>query len=314
MPPTAFLAFGEILWDLLPSGPQLGGAPLNLACRLAALGGQSLIASRLGQDDLGRRAFNTAAGLGVDTSLIQWDDSRPTGSVTVRLDHRGVPDFTIHADVAYDRIEFTDALLRAAAVADCICFGTLIQRAPTSRCTLYAVLDAAPRALKLLDINLRRECYDRDTVARSLEAADILKLNDAEITELAAMFHFAANDLPGRCAEVVARWSLSHCLVTLGEFGALAASRGGNIVYTPGYDVCVKDTCGCGDACTAGFLNALLAGKSVAESCRLGNALGALVAQRAGGTEPVATDEFAAFVAGEHRRLIDQRYAPYAEA
>ncbi|MBN2584631.1 MAG: carbohydrate kinase [Planctomycetes bacterium] len=306
------LSFGEILWDLLPDGPQLGGAPLNLACRVASLGERGRVASRLGCDDLGREACERVAALGVDTSLVQWDDDRPTGSVTVRLDARGNPDFTIHTDVAYDFIKTSDAMLGAAATADCICFGTLIQRNETSRRTLYEVLEAGQGALKLLDINLRRNCYDRGTVSSSLEAADIVKLNDGEVGELAGMFGLVSGDLAGRCVEMAARWSLSHCLVTLGEFGSLVASREGRIVYTPGYEVAVVDTCGCGDACTAGFLHGLLRGRSAGESCRLGNALGAMVAGLSGGTVRVTPSELERFVAGDHRRRIDARYEAYA--
>ncbi len=182
------LAFGELLWDLLPSGPALGGAPFNFVYRVNSLGDRGLMVSRLGRDELGERAWAQLQSLGMDGRLIQWDDDAPTGTVQVDLSDPNRPDFHIVPAVAYDRIEATPELLEAATEADCICFGTLIQRTPTARRTLEAVLDVAPDALKLLDINLRKDCFTRETIVSSLRAADILKLNDDEACDLSSMF------------------------------------------------------------------------------------------------------------------------------
>jgi len=122
------LSFGETLWDLLPAGAVLGGAPCNLAYRVNALGERGLIVTRLGRDARGREAYERLRGLGMDLSLVQWDDRKPTGTVPVILDAKGIPDFTIVEDVAYDGIDATPELLAEAGKADCVCFGTLIQR------------------------------------------------------------------------------------------------------------------------------------------------------------------------------------------
>src|SRR5205814_7800287 len=129
------LSFGETLWDLLPAGPLLGGAPCNLAYRINSLGERGILVTRLGRDDLGRKASESLATLGMDARYVQWDDAHPTGTVPVTVDARGVPDFTILKDVAYDYIEPTDDLLKLASGADCLCFGSLSQRSERSRRT-----------------------------------------------------------------------------------------------------------------------------------------------------------------------------------
>jgi len=127
------LSFGEALWDLFPSGPALGGAPFNFACRVNSLGDRGIIISRIGRDDYGRKALEQIAAFGMDVSCLQREDRHPTGTVKVRLDDQGNPDFLIVPEVAYDFIGVTEELLELARAADCLCFGTLVQRAPTSR-------------------------------------------------------------------------------------------------------------------------------------------------------------------------------------
>lgn len=290
------LAFGEILWDLLPDGPVLGGAPFNFACRMGSLGHHALVASRLGRDDLGRRARGRIAELGMDARLIQSHDDKPTGTVPIKLGADGVPDFTILPDVAYDYIESEPALLEAAAAADCVCFGTLAQRTATSRETLYQVLDAAERSVKLADINLRRDCYSPETVRESLRRADILKLNEDEVRYVAALLALPPASYSEFAARLLTEAGLTHCVITLGPRGVFAASAEGEMAYEPGRDVAVKDTTGSGDGLTAAFVHALLNGANLRECCRLGNAMGSLVATRAGATHAVAPEALAAFL------------------
>src|SRR5882724_6812198 len=179
------LSFGETLWDLFPSGPALGGAPFNLAYRIHSLGDRGMIVTRIGRDQLGREASQRIAGWGMDAAQVQLDDRYPTGTVKVTLDDKGNPEYFIVPKVAYDFIEVTRELLQLAAEADCICFGTLVQREEASRLSLHRLLDAAGRAVKFLDINLRQDCYFRETIAESLTKANILKLNLSEAHYLA---------------------------------------------------------------------------------------------------------------------------------
>ena len=305
------LAYGEVLWDLLPGGPLLGGAPLNFAYRVNCLGDRGIMASRLGGDELGRNARRTMHELGMDTGLMQHDANRPTGTVPVTLDERGNPDFVIIPDVAYDYIEPNAELLRSAGEADCICFGTLIQRTATSRSTLGQVLDAGAGVLKLLDINFRRDCYTPETILNSLQRADVLKCNDDEARELTAMFDMGDVELASFCDLAMARWSLRACVVTLGERGAFAASPDGKRVYSPGYACDVIDTCGAGDAFTAGFACRLLRGRSLGDCCQLGNAVGAMVASQRGATTPITPEQVERFLADVPPRTSEPSFERY---
>ncbi|RME92942.1 MAG: hypothetical protein D6766_09145 [Verrucomicrobia bacterium] len=300
------VAFGEILWDLLPDGPVLGGAPFNFTCRMHQFGHRARIISRLGRDDLGLKAFERIEVMGMDGSLIQWHDRKPTGTVPIRLSEDGVPDFEIVPDVAYDEIEPTPEAREAAAGADCFCFGTLVQRAPVSRATLAGLLEAATSGLKVLDINLRRNCYTPETVRFSLEKADWLKLNEDETAFVAEVGGLAARPLRDFARAVLERWKLQGCVITLGEKGVLAANARGELHYEPGRKVPVKDTCGSGDALTAAFVDALLAGLPLWECCRLGNAMGALVAMQAGATEPLARTSVEALLRAPGEAIVHE--------
>ena len=288
-------AFGELLWDILPSCTVLGGAPFNFAYRVNSLGDTGLMVSRLGRDELGRKAFDQVVQLGLDTTHLQWDDSLPTGTVQVSFDEDNKPDYVIVPQVAYDRIELTDALVDAVSTADCLCFGTLSQKSEESRKTIEQLLERAGQSLKLLDINLRKDCYNLETISFSLQEADVLKLNEDEAHQLGSMLEVSKQNIPDFCEEMLTKWSLEHCVVTLGEKGAFAMSAGGERVYVPGYKVILADSIGSGDAFSAGFVNKLLRGTSISEAGRFGNVLGALVATKEGATSEVTLDEIGLF-------------------
>jgi len=305
------LGYGETLWDLLPSGAVLGGAPFNFVYRVNCLGDRGLICTRLGRDDLGRQAFAKVRELGMDTHLVQWDDEQPTGTVEVDLSDSNNPSFFIVPGVAYDDIQPTDDVLRAAEEADCICYGTLAQRTPAGRGALEQILAGAGDGLRLLDINLRPDCWNDETVRSSLERADILKLNEDEARELDAMFGLAAQSVPAFADAIIEQWALSHCVVTFGERGAYAASVEGETAYVPGYDVELADTCGSGDAFTAGFIYRLMRGRTLAACCALGNALGALVAMQDGATAVVTDEDVQRFLAEERGRIVEPELESY---
>jgi fructokinase len=305
------LSFGEILWDHFPSGPVLGGAPLNLACRIQGLGDRGIIVSRLGRDEPGHRARDQISAFGLDVSYVQMDDRYPTGSVQVTLDGEGNPGFSIAPGAAYDFIDVTGPLLDLAASADCFCFGTLSQRAQTSRRSLQRLLEVTGKGLKFLDINLRKDCFFRETITESLTRANILKLNLQEAHYLAELFEISLSSLPDFCSEMIEEWSLSCCLVTLGEHGAFAASADSAKVYVPGYEIAVVDTCGAGDAFSAGFIHQHLRGESLAECCRFGNALGAMVAMQRGATAPLCGGQVREFLDSKLRRFHEPRLRPF---
>ena len=293
--PKKVLSFGETLWDVLPSGPSLGGAPLNLAYRLNTLGDHAFMVTRLGRDEYGQMAALRMAELGMDTTHIQWDDHRATGTVDVQVDAQGVPEFTIHPDVAYDAIEVTYELMEIVKAIDAFCFGTLAQRCPASALALTRLLDMAGPMPRFLDLNLRPECFSWNSITKALRDATVVKLNENEVRSVAWGFETPGEPLPDFCRFLIDRCQLDACVVTLGEKGALAMNASGEQIYEPGYQVEVVDTCGSGDAFSAAFLHAYLRKRPLAECCRLGCGLGALVATQPGATTqlaPGALDDF----------------------
>ncbi len=306
------VAFGEILWDLLPEGRTLGGAPFNFACRVNSLGDKAFPVSRLGRDPLGREAWDLVTSFGIDASCLQWDDSFPTGTVEVSFDADNNPDFVIVPSVAYDFIESTPALEQIAQSADCLCFGTLIQRSEISRNSLHRLLQNASSSRKLLDVNLRKDCFTPETVRQSIEAAHIMKLNEDEAFAVGEMLRLSGLALPELVSEMPRRCSLESVVVTLGGKGVLAASREGELVYVPGFSVAVVDSVGSGDAFSAGFIHQLLRGATLVEACAFGNVMGAATATKRGGTAPISSDEITALSQqSQVERIIEPELAKF---
>ncbi|MHC4117788.1 MAG: carbohydrate kinase family protein [Planctomycetota bacterium] len=308
------LAFGEVLWDILPSCTVLGGAPFNFVYRVNSLGDTGLMISRLGGDELGRKAHEQIVRSGLDTQFMQWDDELPTGTVQVSFDEQNNPDYVIVPDVAYDRIETSEELLAAASKADCLCFGTLSQRAGQSRRAIERLLEEAVGSLKLLDINLRKQCYSLETVTSSLEKADVLKLNEDEALALGRMLDISHDGIPQFCTQIMDKWSVKQCLVTLGEKGAFAASADGQQVYAPGYRVELADSLGSGDAFTAGFVHKSLRGENLAAACEFGNVIGAIVATQTGATAALGPEDIDAFMQQSVERIVHPGFEDFANS
>ena len=304
---STIVSFGEALWDLLPTGPVLGGAPLNFAYRMYSLGHRSFIVSRLGKDDLGQKAREQIVSLGMDDACLQWDEAYPTGTVKIHFDEDKNPDYTIIENVAYDFIEFSDHIENVIESADCFCFGTLAQRNAVSRRTLHKLLARFAGKFRLLDINLRKNCYSDETLRSSLSQANILKLNDEELTELVKVLGLQGDSLPDQAEDLLKSADLDYCVVTLAERGALALSHSGEKTYSPGFKVKLVDPCGSGDGFAAGFIHSLIEDKPLKEACRLGNALGAMVARQQGATRLITYQEAMAFMAAGPTGVIDER-------
>ena len=290
------VAYGEALWDLLPTGPVLGGAPFNFAYRVNSLGNRGVIITRLGKDDNGKEAHSRMKTLGMETDFIQWDQVHPTGTVEITLGKNNEPDYFIVPGVAYDFIEPEEQLSTLVSKADCLCFGTLIQRTAVSRETLGSLIDVFQGTYILLDINLRKQCFTKETVTTSIEYADILKLNETEIIDVAGMYGIEHSSIPFSARALLKKTGLALIVVTLGEKGAYAVSRDGEGVYAPGYKIELVDPCGSGDAFTAAFLTSILKGEELSTALQRGNALGALVAAQKGATQPVDDRQIASFL------------------
>jgi len=259
------LSIGEILWDVFPDTERLGGAPFNFAVHAHRLGHRVVLLSAVGDDERGRVAAGRAGALGLTTGFIQVAAAQPTGSVSVRLDAEGRPDFTIHRPAAYDCLRLDEGQLERLAEMrpDWVYFGTLYAMEGRAREMLRRVLDAVPDARRFYDVNLRRGCYTPELVRELLSLADAVKMNDEE----AEMFP----DLGEAPAVAVTRGERG-CVVRLGKDRA----------ECPGYAVKVVDTVGAGDGFAAAFVHGLGAGWSAAKTGDFANRLGALVASRAG--------------------------------
>jgi fructokinase len=277
------VGIGEILWDLLPSGKQLGGAPANFAFHASALGARSWVISRVGRDPLGEEILQRLRALGLSTEHIQIDPSEPTGTVSVELSSDGQPRFTIHQEVAWDRLAVEKGALDVVAEADAVSFGTLAQRGEPARSTIQSLLAAANLgALRILDVNLRQQYYSREIIETSLRAANIVKFNDTELPVLAALL-----GLHGSARQQIEQLARQHgqrlvCL-TRGAHGSLLYSEG-QWSDEPGQPVTVKDTVGAGDAFSAALALAVLAGKPLDAINRRANQIARYVCSCEGAT------------------------------
>lgn len=268
------VALGEVLWDLLPSGPRAGGAPFNFAFHCHQLGHPAVIVSRVGDDDLGHRLRAEVRRLGLSDESIQTDPEHATGTVQVSLDAAGQPAYMITERVAWDFIEWEPRLEGLAESARAICFGTLAQRGPESQSTIRRMV-ALAHGLVVLDLNLRPPFDSDETIRVSLELADGLKLNEHEAGRLPADFDSSALDL---------------VCITRGANGCLVRTPA-EVVDIPGVPVLVADTIGAGDAFTAALLTQHLEGKPLREAARFANAYAAVVASKVGGTPSVTRAE-----------------------
>ena len=280
------LAIGEVLWDMLPSGRQLGGAPANFACHARALGAEARLVTRVGDDDLGREILERLARQGLPTETVEVDPDAPTGTVAVELGTDGQPRFTIVEDVAWDRIEAGFAAFSAAASADAVCFGSLAQRHRIAREAIRSVVTAARAgALRVFDVNIRPPFHSRDVIAVSLEMASVLKLNDQELPMLAAMFGLDGG-VRAQMEALARRFELSLVALTRGGGGSLLY-RGGDWSDHLGEPAKVCDTVGAGDAFTAVLTVGLLEGWPLDEINRRANRVAAYVCSQPGATPPL---------------------------
>jgi fructokinase len=278
MPNSEVLCVGEVLWDALPEGLFLGGAPFNVACHLRAAGTPVSMVSRIGDDRLGDEVLRRAARYGVGVDLVQVDPALPTGFVRVSIDDSGNPDYEILEPAAWDAIAPSESLLARAARARAIVFGTLAQRHAISRSTIQRLWDTD--ALMVFDVNLRPPFEDREIVKRSLQRADVVKISDDELRRVADWF-----GLQGSPRETVAAlaevFACSVVCVTRGSAGA-ALWHDGKWSEHPGFTVEVRDTVGAGDAFLAVLLAGLLAGGPDSALLQHANLIGAYVATQFG--------------------------------
>lgn len=267
------VGIGEILWDMLPTGKALGGAPANFAYHAKRLGEDGWAVSAIGNDALGREIMEIVMEKGL-RNLISVT-SRPTGTVQVSLDAKGVPSYTIMEDVAWDNISFTPQMAALASRADAVCFGSLVQRGNSRDAVLRFLRAMRPGALRVFDINLRQHYYSKEVIEASLELSDILKINDEEIRIVANLFNLTGDDTAA-CRALIERYGLKLVILTRGADGSEVITADEAIPQAVG-QVEVVDTVGAGDSFTAAFVVAYLRGDSLADAQRLANETAAYV-------------------------------------
>ena len=275
------VGLGELLWDLLPAGKQLGGAPANFAYITNLLGDKGVPASRVGNDSLGDEALQRLTQLGVSAQFVQRDALHPTGSVKVEID-RGQPRFEILQPVAWDFLDWSEPWQQLASGADAVCFGSLAQRSAQSQSTIRSFLTATrPQAVRVFDVNLRQNFYSRQVLAESMKLATIVKLNHEELPKIMHLFELENRGEKESAQRLLSLHDLNLVCITRGDGGSLLISAK-ECSEHPGIKVKVADTVGAGDAFTAAIVHGYLRGSSLAQINEIANRVGAWVASQSG--------------------------------
>ncbi len=286
------LSIGEILWDVLPDGEYLGGAPLNFAAHATRLGHEALFVSAVGKDTRGHAALQRIAGLGLSTRFVAVCPQVATGYVSVALQADGQPQFTIHRPAAYDfpALDAGGEAELARFQPGWLYFGTLAQTSSTTHALTTHLMAAHPRARRFYDVNLRIDSWTPELVLDLLRQANVVKLNDGEAAVLGEVLQMSWRTLEEFCRKATARFGWEGICVTRGAEGCSILLRG-EYVETPGYPVDVADAVGAGDAFAAAFLHGLGHGWAPAAIGDFANRVGALIASRSGAIPPWTLEE-----------------------
>ncbi len=283
------VGLGEVLWDVLPEGKKLGGAPANFAYHAGQFGLDTMAVSALGEDKL------------ADETIQQIEDKHlpyalprvpyPTGTVQVELDNEGIPTYNIKENVAWDNIPFTEDIRSIAENCRAVCWGSLAQRNIVSRTSIYKFLEATPDdCLKIFDINLRQNFYTKEVIQESVKRCNILKINDEELVLIGRLFGYPGLDIENKCWLILGKYDLDMLVLTCGVNGSYVFSAG-NMSYQETPKVTVADTVGAGDSFTGTFCAAILKGKSVEEAHKLAVEVSAYVCTQ-NGAMPQVPSEF----------------------
>ena len=284
------VGMGEALWDMLPEGRKLGGAPANFAYHVSQFGLDSRVVSAVGDDELGNEILANFAEKQLDCQIEKV--AYPTGTVQVTLDEKGVPCYEIKEGVAWDNIPYTPALENLAKQTHAVCFGSLAQRNAVSRETINRFIDQMPEdenVLKIFDINLRQHFYTKELIEASLKKSNVLKINDEELVVVGEMFGFADIDFQDKCWILLAKYNLKMLILTCGTEGSYVFTPGEvSFLETP--QVQVADTVGAGDSFTGAFVAAILSGKTVKDAHRLAVDVSAFVCTQNGAMPELAEE------------------------
>ena len=285
---TIVVGIGEALWDVLPEGKKIGGAPANFAYHVSQFGLDGRTVSAVGEDKLGTEILENFYEKKLYSMIERVP--YPTGTVQVELDAEGIPCYDIKEGVAWDNIPYTSALEGLAKQTSAACFGSLAQRSVVSRETINKFLDAMPEGntLKVFDINLRQGFYTKEILCNSFKRCNVLKINDEELVTVSRMFGYPGIDLQDKCWILLAKYNLKMLILTCGVNGSYVFTPG-NVSFVETPKVEVADTVGAGDSFTATFVAALLKGMPITEAHRLAVEVSAFVCTQ-NGAMPVIPD------------------------
>lgn len=282
------VGLGEALWDVLPEGKKLGGAPANFAFHAGQFGLNSIAVSALGEDNLAEETIQQ-----LEEKNLQYCMPRvpyPTGTVQVTLDNEGIPTYDIKENVAWDNIPFNDDVKAIAENTRAVCWGSLAQRNVVSRESIYKFLDATPMdCMKIFDINLRQNFYTKEVICESMKRCNILKINDEELVLIGRMFGYPGLDIENKCWLILGKYNLDMLVLTCGTNGSYVFTPG-SMSYQPTPKVEVADTVGAGDSFTGTFCASILAGKPVTEAHKLAVSVSAYVCTQ-NGAMPILPEE-----------------------
>jgi fructokinase len=287
------ICYGEVLFDVFPTHRKIGGAPLNVALRMASLGINSQIISRVGNDEIGKELVHYIQENGVSTNTIQVDENFATGEVIVQLNDKGSASYTINYPVAWDKIECTPDAENAVAAADALIFGSLVCRDEASHQTLLKLINKAK--YKIFDVNLRAPFYTKELLIDLMNKADFIKFNDDELYEISAALNSPFHSLEQNIFYIAEKTNSKHICVTKGSHGAVLYYNE-KLYYNSGYKIDVADTVGAGDSFLAGLLSKLLMENDPQSAIDFACALGALVAQKEGANPKISGEEINDFM------------------
>lgn len=287
------ICFGEVLFDVFPTHRKIGGAPLNVALRMASLGINAQIISRVGNDEIGKELLHFIEENGVATDTIQVDENLSTGEVIVQLNDKGSASYTINYPVAWDKIEVTSVAKNAIANADAMVFGSLVCRDLVSHQTLLDLMNLAK--YKIFDVNLRAPFYTKELLIELMNKADFIKFNDDELYEISEYMNSPYHSLEQNIHFIAEQTNTKHICVTKGSHGAVLYYND-TMYYNSGYKIEVADTVGAGDSFLAGLLTQLLTGNDTQFAINYACALGALVAQKEGANPKIEAAAIADFM------------------
>lgn len=287
------VGMGEALWDVLPEGKKIGGAPANFAYHVSQFGLPSCVVSAIGDDALGKEIIENFTSKGLDQLIAKVP--YPTGTVQVEIDQTGIPLYNIKENVAWDNIPYTEHLDTLAKRTKAVCFGSLAQRNVVSRETINHFLDTMPKdddSLIVFDVNLRQGFYNKEILCKSMQNCNILKINDEELITVSRMFGYPGIDLQDKCWILLGKYNLKMLILTCGINGSYVFTPG-NVSFQPTPKVEVADTVGAGDSFTAAFIASILKGKSVTEAHTIAVKTSAFVCTQKGAM-PILPPEYTA--------------------